>query len=262
MSDIINEIKESFKRYVSYNLNGNKINEDLLKEYGIDSYKVNGITYVRFNPNHEENVDTNSLINPKPFYNEVYGYPIYSIFQRKASKYGDGNPLLKALKGKDGYKFENPERDIPLLFRHYVYTAKALTVNFDTLIKVPSNNKLNQIFFNSIKDILHFNAFYESFLVKKTADEVWNLFINSDFYLKRQGNPEFADYVKELKAKFDKMNIENNGIFTYKYLNTFDRENINDTIKITDDLSDDMANNINDKNIILIDDTVTTGSTI
>ena len=71
----------------------------VLKEYGIDIRKEGDKTFISYNPNHQNNVDTNSLINPKPFYNEVNGYPVYSIFLRKSSQDGDGNPLIYALKG-------------------------------------------------------------------------------------------------------------------------------------------------------------------
>ena len=180
---------------------------------------------------------------------------------RKSSQDGDGNPLIYALKGLKNCYFENPERDIPLLFRHYVYAAKALTQPFDTLIKIPSNNKLNQIFFNSIKDILHFNAFYEGLFTKNNADVVFNNFLKSDWYQANKENPRASNLIQRVVDGFNKMNQENGGLFSFKYIPKFIRNEIFGTMALNE-ITPEIADNINDKNILIIDDTVSSGTSI
>jgi hypoxanthine-guanine phosphoribosyltransferase len=67
-------------------------------------------------------------------------------------------------------------------------------------------------------------------------------------------------YKKELAIYFQEMQRANNGIFSYKYIPTKLRSKICETIHTNGDL--DLADEINGKRILILDDTVTTGKTI
>lgn len=76
---------------------------------GIDFDVINKI--VSFNPKHERNVDTGSLIELKPIYDIFidkltgFKYKLISVFKRKKSTLGlDGNPFIYALKKESGDK--------------------------------------------------------------------------------------------------------------------------------------------------------------
>ena len=113
---------------------------------------------VSFNPNHQNNVDTNDLYNPRPFYDELEGHKVISVFERKSSdsRY-DGNPLIYALKnyGKteeelkkskssaSKWRFANPQYDILALMRRFVAVTKEFDIPFDTIVYVPSTSPLN-----------------------------------------------------------------------------------------------------------------------
>ena len=75
---------------------------------GIDIDRVNRT--VSFNDNHENNVDTSLTNNPTFKADIVNGVEVWSIFQRKRSINGDGNPLIYAYKNEKGWKFNSLEK--------------------------------------------------------------------------------------------------------------------------------------------------------
>lgn len=65
---------------------------------------------VHYNPNHENRVNTSAISNPQEF--EINGRLAWAIFQRRKSKsknriYGDGNPLIYALKKVGGTRIDS-----------------------------------------------------------------------------------------------------------------------------------------------------------
>jgi hypothetical protein len=108
---------------------------------GVDIDLKNKI--VSFSPTHEKNVDTSTILNPTE--TVVNGIPIISIFKRKRSEEfaADGNPLIYALKGIDGWKFRNPQQDIIGLLRQFIRISEKIKSEYDTIITVPSSNPLN-----------------------------------------------------------------------------------------------------------------------
>ena len=101
-----------------------------LQEYfGIDHKKKDGNMLVGYNPNHQNNVDTNDVTSPVPFETTILGFKSYSLFKRLGSggRNNDGNPLIYALKGKEGYGFINPDYDIKELKQQAIRILKAMT---------------------------------------------------------------------------------------------------------------------------------------
>lgn len=265
MEDIVNNTfknRELIKQLIKEEL------REILKE-GIDLDKPN--LTVSFNPNHQNYVDTNDPWNPKPIYNYIDDYKIISIFSRKLTKdKRDGNPLIYALKGKD-WQFKHPKYDILALLRRFVAVTKELKEEFDTIITIPSSNSLNTEILHKIIRILKYDKSFEDFFIKYTADEVYDDFIDSN-WLKRN----YPD-IKERKAMHSRiysalehMNDSkefggNDGIFSYKFIKPVElRDAIIQSMHIRDNYIDTLeyGKYINDKNVLIIDDTVTTGNTL
>lgn len=236
----------------------------ILKEYGIDIDKKNKL--VGFNPNHQEYIDTNDPWNPQPIYNEVNGYKVISIFERKESEDGlDVNPLIYALKGKNDWQLRNPKYDYFSLLRRFVATCKELNENFDVIIITPSSNSLNTEILHKVIELIPHEVHFERFFAKEKADDVEKYLLDNDFIENHFNDKEWDKLYKSLRMSFQRMNKENNGIFSYKYINPiFLRSAVLQSMSVDKSIVNDekVYRIINNKRVLIIDDTVTSGKTI
>lgn len=226
---------------------------------------------VGFNPSHQENVNTNDPWNPKPIYNYIDGHKVISIFERKMTDdKQDGNPLIYALKGKD-WKFKHPQYDIMALLKRFVAVTKELNEDFDVIISIPSSNPLNNEILKKIIRILPHENYYEDFFTKYSANEVYDDFIDSDWLLQTYDNEQERNRMHRMiyqaicRMNLPKSQKGNDGIFSYKFLKPSELRNaIVQSMYVSDEFSDEIifGPKINDKKVLVIDDTVTTGKTI
>lgn len=242
--------------------------EKVIKE-GIDIDKEK--MTVGFNPNHQENVDTNDPWTPKPIYNTVDGYKVISIFKRKKTDdKQDGNPLIFALK-QHKWTFRDPKYDIMALLRRFIAVTKELKETFDLIITTPSSNNLNTEILHKVDRIIPHDAAFENFFMKYTANEVYESFLDSD-WLERTYPDENERktihsriYNAICRMNLPKADGGNDGIFSYKFLKPAELRNaIIQSMHISDDYMDEIEYGkfINGKKVLIIDDTVTTGKTI
>lgn len=101
---------------------------------------------------------------------------------------------------------------------------------------------------------------YDNVFVKRKASDVYKEFISSDWYqsaVKLSGNKQLESY---FRTAFLKMMRENGDIFSYKPINPKYRKYIPLAIKF--DSSFKVDEGINDKNVLILDDTVATGITM
>lgn len=222
---------------------------------------------VGFNPNHQEYVNTNDPWNPKPIYNTIDGKKIISIFERKRTEDGsDGNPLIYALKGNK-WHFRNPHFDVMSLLRRFVAVTKELKESYDLIITTPSSNSLNTEILYKVERLVPHSDSVENFFMKYSADEVYESFIDNDWLERNYANKKQRDKVHSMIYKaICKMNIPkasggNDGVFSYKYIKPIVlREAILQSMKISDEFKE--ADRINGKNVLIIDDTITSGKTL
>lgn len=251
MNDKIDEIiKKEIKEYLI---------ENIIKE-GIDIYADENPPKVAFNPTHQEYVDTNDPWNPRPIYNEVNGYKVISIFERKGTEDRlDGNPLIYALKGHN-WEFKNPHFDIMALLRRFVAVTKELQGKYDVIITTPSSNSLNNEILKRVSRLIPHSIEFEHFFKKLEANDVYENWLYSKWF---DEHPEIKH--STLLQAILAMNKYNNGIFSYKFIKPIELRNaIKNSMKVSDEIADDlsMGDYINGKNVLVIDDTVTSGKTI
>lgn len=219
---------------------------------------------VSVNNNHQNYVDTNDCYNPYLFTDNQRGYRTISIFQRKSTiDRIDSNPLLNALKQRKGWEFNNAKEDLYKLLRNFVSAAKLLP-KYDTIIMTPSHNQLNEIVFGYLIRLIPHSYYIKDFFQKMTANEVYNCMIDDEYI-----DNNFGEMAKKVYADIDDAFIEmdktNDGIFSYKYLQKAKyREAIMQSLKINKYPHCELnyANEINGKDILVFDDTITTGKTI
>lgn len=206
---------------------------------GLDLDPVYGT--VSMNADHQNYVDTNDAWSPQPYYSTINGHRVISLFRNK----WEHNPLIWALKNKK-WKFKNPRYDIMFLLRRLVAVTKELHENFDVIITTPSSSNLNNELLSRVEKLIPHSKSYKNFFVKYSAKEVYDNLPNA--------------YKKELNVYFQKMQEVNNGIFSYKYIPPNFRNKIGETMHTNGELK--LSKEINGKQILILDDTVTTGKTL
>lgn len=231
---------------------------------GIDVDKEN--LTVGFNPTHQDYIYTNDPWNPKPIYNMVRGYKVISVFSRKMSDDRlDGNPLIYALKGKD-WQLKHPKYDIMALLRRFVAVTKELKEHYDVIITIPSSNALNTEILQKVKRLIPHSDAFSDFFQKYSANDVYERFLDSEWLSRTYANE--ADRKKmhrNIYKALDNMCKLNHGVFSYKFIKPVElRDAIKQSMGISDKYQDEFsyADRINGKNILIIDDTVTSGKTL
>lgn len=224
----------------------------------LDSFLIEGIDIdrdnriVRFNPSHEDNTDTS--INLNPTYYKVLGYDIISIFKRKENiEKDDGSPLVYALKGIKGWKID--VNSVIILLKQFIRITEKIKPVYDTIITVESSSRLNQQFLHRLNKIIKAEYHITDMFEKIPAAEVYITNFNGK-------NLSKEDSLKISKA-FAKMQSENNGDFSFKYIPNKLRYTITKTIHFEPET--DLVKYgeiINDKNVLILDDTISSGTTI
>ena len=237
--------------------------DNVLNE-GIDIDTTNKI--VSFNNTHQDNVDTNDYIHPYIISNTIRNNNVLSIFERKDNDEGnDGNPLVYALKNIRGWRFANPKQDIMALLRRFIAVTKELNENFDVIITTPSNNPLNNRIFDIVERIIPHEIAIKNFFKKYDANFVFDYMIDEDLIAQMTNTEEeYKDCKKEIERSIMKMNRKNNGVFSYKYIEEKYRKYVIQSMYISNEVKSnlELANVINGKRVIVLDDTVTSGKTI
>ena len=239
-----------------------EIKKALINE-GIDIRRDDKKRFVSVNNSHQNFVDTNDSHNPYLFVDNQRGYKTLSIFQREPTEDKmDANPLLNALKKRKNWEFDNAKSDLMKLLRNFV-AASHLLPKYDTIIMTPSNNELNKIVFRHLIRLIPHDKAYEEFFEKWSANDVYENLIDDDYIQENFPNPNKV--YNAIDDAFSKMNIDNNGIFSYKYLQKSEyREVIIQSMRINMGIHNDLnyADSINGKDVLVFDDTITTGKTI
>jgi hypothetical protein len=267
-------IDESIKSVLSERLQLNELGvEDNEKFYiceGIDINLNNKI--VAYNPNHENNVDTSLNDNPSC---EMYrirnmNIPIWSIFKRKRTPknmpyQNDGSPLIYALNNNEnGWKFKN-ENDRASIFKQMGLIAEKFSKlhTYGVTIILPSGGSINSLLANIMERLNPNSVILNSLLSKMTVEDVYNEVIETNSLFRKHYG---ANYEKALNLFLDylgKMDSEKNGMFSFRYVKDNEMKNcIEKTFKIVDDGILSYSDEINGKDILIIDDTITNGGTV
>lgn len=165
------------------------------------------------------------------------------------------------------WRFNNPHQDIMNLLRRFVSVTKHLQIHFDTLLITPSNNTLNRVIFGYLIRLINFENSYSNFFLKLPVREVEEKYVDDNKLIqlsKENGIPP-ERVRRDMHNAFDRMYIENNGTFSYKYMKMlFHRDIIEQSLKLNFDKDEDMKyrNVINNKDVLVFDDTVASGKTL
>lgn len=230
---------------------------------GMDIDYLNHI--VSYNPNHEKAVITgNEEYNPLPIYDSIKSlttgqvFQTISIFIRLKDKRikGDGNPVLYAWKGYDEWKF-NSESDKSNLIRQFKKITKEFNKPFDTIIQVPSSNKMNNEIADLLIEVLGKKKVVKNFIQKIEKDRVIN-YLDLKMAQKDGENPDYIMDVFE-----DAMEQMPTDFFQFHFLPSKYRKYMRNCFgEVPKSAAVTYAPFINGKRVLIIDDTISSGQTI
>lgn len=239
-----------------------KINE-LLNE-GIDIDYQNNI--VSYNPSHERNVDTSIANNPTHSSGIANGVTVWSIFKRRKGLRGDGNPLIYALKGENGWRFRS-EEDERAVFQQFdtIATKFGMLYPIGVTIVIPSGSDLNERIAALIASKSPNAQVISGAVIKITTEEVFDTVMmpNSEFKRFYNTKEKFERAFRELQAYLDDMDRERDGMFSRHLVKNSQMRNVlNRTMKASPSSAAVYAKLINGEDVLIIDDTVSRGQTI
>lgn len=254
----------------------NTLNEGI----DIDTYK----RIVTYNPSHNNFVDTSLKFNPninKGIFKsnlsaldkvaftkgEFNNITVWSIFKRFGNRTTyDGNPLIYALKGENGWKFQNKANKEQFFEQVELIIKKFLTMNKpDTIIVIPSSNPLNNKLAEMIVENSHGSEIINDVLLKITAESILNYVHEPDSAFREFYGESFQKKYRELEEYINK-NVRvkhlNSDLILFKRHWIEDRtmRTVIDKTMMLNDVS--YADLINNKNILLVDDIISHGSSI
>ena len=239
---------------------------------GFDIFKNRRL---HFTDAHEEILDTSfdgNATYSKMFSKELNDkIMVYSIFKRmiQHNRKGDSNPVLYALKDEHNWSF-NDSGDRKKFWRRFEILLKKFLEQhqneFDSVIVIPSSNRLNKDIVKSIKDIaanVGIKYVVEQGLHTVSTEVVEDSVYANDSYFKQYYGDEWEDYLPMLKKYLDKMDNENNGLFKYHLIDDKDmRMSIINTLEIDKEYAFLYERYVNGKNVLIVDDSITYGQSI
>lgn len=209
---------------------------------------------------HELLVDTS--LNNNPTYSDqiLNGIRVWSIFKRKEGlpDEGDGNPMLYALKHENNYTLTNP-KVVSRRIEDISQKLLSITQGIDVTIMLPSSNQLNKYFAGVIAKKCKNPKYIPDVLVKLSIEEVDNYIFNKDSLFRKHYGKKFEQAYAIFKNYCRGMEKG----FQFHMIYDIDmRKVIEHTISLNNKLYSKYIKAINDKNIILVDDSITLGQSL
>ena len=243
------------------------LKESFEKSYtnDLDNYIVEGLNIdvdnktVSLTDAHNSGIDF-SLVN-NPVYDKHNGYDVIFIFKRTSltdinNTQRDGNPFIYALKNKNGWKFNITSEEINKYIRRFLNVCKKINNKYDTIIITPSASELNEKFMKAISRQVNANNIINEYFVKLSKEEIIDDdLIDIERIRKDYGN-SFNKVMSEIHRSFRRMKGET---FEAKYVK---REYLKYIKYIETNGDDNIRKYIDDKDILLLDDTISSGETV
>ena len=243
------------------------LKESFKKSYtnDFDNYIVEGLNInvdnktVSLTDNHNSGIDF-SLVN-NPVYDKHNGYDVISIFKRTSltdtnNIQRDGNPFIYALKKKNGWKFNITSEEINKYIRRFLNVCKKIKNKYDTIIITPSASELNEKFMKAISRQVDANNIINEYFVKLTKEEIIDDDLIDIERIRNDYGSSFNKVMSEIHRSFRRMKGET---FEAKYVK---KEYLKYIKYIETNGDDDIRKYIDDKDILLLDDTISSGETV
>lgn len=240
---------------------------------------------VEITDDHEDGGDTSINTNPikrKFTVSDDLTIDLYSIFTRNDKLENDGNPLLYALKNEKQFKFKSLkalnffwkrfDEVLEKFVNQYGYKDSVVIYNNDPLllntgIILPSSNLLNKEIARRVKE--KFNnklLIIDDILMKVPNEEIYYACKDPESYFSKHwksiGENVYTAKLLLLSQYIKKMGGMQSLFSFHSIHDTELRKSIKNTMKLNKKYKDVYNQNINDKNILFIDDSITFGQSL
>lgn len=243
------------------------LKESFKKSYtnDLDNYIVEGLNIdvdnktVSLTDNHVSGVDF-SLVN-NPVYDKHNGYDVISIFKRTPltdinNTQRDGNPFIYALKNKNGWKFNITLEEINKYIRRFLNICKKIKNKYDTIIITPSASDINEKFMKVISRQVDADNIINEYFVKLSKEEIIDDDLIDIERIRNDYGNSYESVMSEIHRSFRRMK---GNTFEAKYV----KKEYLKYIKYIDTNGDDnIRKYIDNKDILLLDDTISSGETV
>jgi phosphoribosylpyrophosphate synthetase len=197
------------------------------------------------------------------------GINVWSVFKRnKLDKSDrDGNPLVYALKNEKGWKFKTNQDRKNILYQMNLIIEKFFKANgiYSPTVVIPSGSQLNTLLANVVKKYNPQTTIINDLLSKMGAEDVYYETTNLHTPFRKVYNTKekFLAASKKLWSYCQEMIDKRNGLFTFHLVKDNEmRTVISRTLKLTNSTEGKYSEDINNKDILIIDDTISQGNTI
>ena len=230
-----------------------------------DNYIVEGLNInindktVSLTDTHDKGIDF-SLIN-NPVYDKYKAYNVISIFKRTQltdtnNVKRDGNPFIYKKKKKNGWKFKITNEEINKYIKRFLEICKKINSKYDTIIITPSSSNLNDKFMKVISKQVNADKVINEYFIKLSKEEI----IDDDLIDKEQLRNDYGNsyerVLEEINRSFRRMKGRS---FEAKYIN---KEYLKYIKYISSNNDENLRQYIDNKDILLLDDTISSGETI
>lgn len=232
-----------------------------------DNFVVEGINVnnrekiVSLTDKHNKGVDL-SLVN-NPVYRKLGGHDVISIFKRTKLKNGkkwdqDGNPFIYALKEKYGWKFDITNEEISKYLKRFLKICDKIKNHYDTIIMVPSSSDLNKRFMEAISKQVHAKNIIPNYFLKVEKEKIINLNLIDEEQIRKDFGNQSEDILDKIHTHIE----ESDG--DYLEAKTFGKDKyLLKYIKyILPGNSENIRDKIDGKDVLILDDTISSYSTI
>lgn len=249
-------IKEAIDRFIKENVEGESLQTKVVSP--TERY----VTYV--DDDKDDLLNTTLDNNPTIDEIDINGIKVttYSMFKRIGNKKGDGNPALYALKNEKNWSMTNLDefwKRFEEITQKFVETHD----NFSTIVQIPSTNPLNDRIIQCLSEKCPSIQVLSKVIHKLTTDEVLAQCDKEGSFFAEYWVNDYETAYDRLNAYLSVMDEKNEGMFTYHLIDDQKmRQSIINTMKIIPEDFPLYCSNINDKDIILIDDSITHGQSI
>lgn len=249
---------KSLQQILKESYNKSNINE-------FDNYIVEGLNIdpisktVSLTDSHNKGVDF-SLVN-NPVYDKYKEYNIISIFKRTKlydidNRQRDGNPFIYALKNKNGWKFKITDEEIHKYIRRFLEVCKKIDSKYDTIIITPSSSDINEKFMKVISKQVNADKIINEYFVKISVEEIIDDDLIDLDQIQKDYPNDFNKVISEIHRSFRRMKGKS---FEAKYVN---KEYLKYIKYISSNDDENIRQYIDDKDILLLDDTISSGETV
>ena len=240
--------------------------EDKLLIEGIDIDYAN--FKVKYNPRHQNNVNTSEKENPTVDNEVVPGIPVWSIFTRNSLSMMDGNPLIYAMKKERHWTFGS-KKDKDAILRQFdkILDKFLSTHHYDITLVIPTSSHINEFMASEIIEKDPSVEYIDGVLVKLTVDDIWSMVNTKDSrfmkHYRKDGSRAVEDALTRLDDYLGKMKLVKRGKFTRHLIDDEEMRNVLDaTLKHNPDPISEDAAKITGHDVLIIDDTISRGQTI